>query len=147
MIEEQPSIELTYIFGGRHMKTKAEIKEWLQAHKKQIALGVGTTVCAGIWLYIAVNKRKAIDVDKVVKVAVDNTTPQKILDFENKVKMANWGKYCIDDVWYEDGFLNLIVNDFNIGDFGNLADTIMQNVDGAQHDTGVTAMMGVFVDL
>ena len=111
---------------------KNKIKEFANAHKKEIALTLTVTAAVGGALVYAITKKKPKLNPDAVKCVFN-----RIEDL-NKPEM-NLG--TLTELWKEDGIINAIVNDFTIADLGRLGEELCK-IESVRPDTTVTALMG-----
>lgn len=124
--------KVTLIFWRKNVMDKKKVKEFVNTHKKDIALALTTvTVVGGALVYAITKTKPRLNLDAV------NGVFNRIEDM-NKPDM-NLG--TLTELWKEDGYVNAIVNDFTIADLGRLGEELCK-IDSVTPETTVTALMG-----
>lgn len=110
---------------------KKKVKEFVNTHKKEIAL-TAVTVIGGALVYAITKKKLTLNPDTVKCVF------NRVEDL-NKPEM-NLG--TITELWKEGDYVNAIVNDFTVADIGRLGEELCK-IDGVTPETTVTALVGL----
>ena len=122
--------KVTLTFKGETIMKQKKVKEFVNTHKKEIAL-TAVTVIGGALVY-AITKKKPTPNSDAVKCVFnrveDLTKPE-----------MNLG--TITELWKEGDYVNAIVNDFTVADLGRLGEELCK-IDSVMPETTVTALMG-----
>ena len=114
------------------LKEKIEqVKVFVADHKKEIAIGLCVAV-GGTVLY------------KVVKVKpkIENVTGTMFCNVDKYLEIPKLDVGTITELWEEDGYKNLFLNDITVADMGKIGEELLK-IDGVTNKTCVTAVVGL----
>lgn len=115
--------------------------EWIKEHKKEIgigALGVAATI-AGVIVF-----KKQIDPETVMNRIKYANTPKKVSIWPKKLDIIDLGVGALDDAMvYEDGIVELWMDQIPLSDMGDLGEAILGNIPDLDPNASVWALMSI----
>lgn len=109
---------------------KNEVKAWIKEHKRGILIGAGFVVVAAALGYLGVKSYK---------------TKGTVLGIVHKIEDLNikLDKATVTEAWTELGNVNMILNDFKVGDIGELGKDLIKNIPNVTEDTTLSCIIGI----
>ena len=114
---------------------KQKLKKWIKEHKKEILIGTASVIAIGTIGYLGIKVGK-----KTLKIN-GSVIEANIRDIDVDLDVAT-----VTEAWTEDGVTNMILNDFNVKDIGELGADMIKNIPGVTEDTTLTCFMGTVIE-
>lgn len=118
------------------------VQTWIKENKKKIAIGTACavgTIGAGVIYYKFGIKPKG-QIPEPVTLA---TTYQLTKNFEQDTLPINLGMGTVHDLWRAGDYINLVVDDVNLGDMGKFGECITNVISDTNDRSTVTAVISL----
>lgn len=111
--------------------------EWTKEHKGEIIVAVGASVITACGVVLFKNHKESVAIRKALSTVKDSSWPEKL-------NILDLGVGKLDDAMrYQDGTVELWLDNIPLYDMGTLGDAITAQIPGIPGDNNVWALLSV----